>query len=233
MSSTLSNDILTEIYRTGKVYDLAGKAVSCNSHIPRKYMEVLYRTVLEAKPKLVVEVGMAHGVSSLAILTALDKIGKDGQLISIDPFQSTDWQNIGVANVARSGFAKRHQLLESYDYLALPQLLDEGVKIDFAYIDGWHTFDYVLLDIFYIDKMLRPRGIIGFNDCGYLAIHKALNFLQGHRKYKELNVGLKSDYQAGTLLKTAVRHALRISNADRYFRKLENWEPNWNFYARF
>jgi hypothetical protein len=28
-----------------------------------------------------------------------------------------------------------------------------GVQVDFAFMDGWHTFDYTLLDFFYTDKL--------------------------------------------------------------------------------
>ncbi len=232
-SAVVSNPILKEIYTSGRVYDPSGEALECNSHTPLEYMVALYRTVLAARPRVVLEIGMAYGISSLAILMALDKIGEAGCLISVDPHQSGDWKNIGVANVQRSGFTERHELLESYDYLALPQLLESGTQIDLAYIDGWHTFDYVLLDLFYLDKMLHPGGIMGFNDCGYRAIDKAINFLLTHRKFREIDVKLKPDYSGRSTLNSTLRRIARVSHTDRYFRKTQDWEPDWNFYVRF
>jgi len=41
--------------------------------------------------------------------------------------------------------------------------LARGVKIDFAFVDGWHTFDYTLIDFFYIDKILRSGGLVSFH----------------------------------------------------------------------
>jgi len=47
---------------------------------------------------------------------------------------------------------------EDFDFKVLPRLLESGKKIDFAYIDGWHTFDYTLLDWCYIDRQDAPPG---------------------------------------------------------------------------
>jgi hypothetical protein len=82
-------------------------------------------------------------------------------------------------------------LLEEPDFKALPCLLERGTKLDFAYIDEWHTFDYTLLDFFYIDKMLRTGGVVAFNDCGWLAVDRVLRFVQSHRKYADMDAGLE------------------------------------------
>ena len=169
---------------------------------------------------------MANGVSSRAILSAIG----DGKLISIDPNQSTQWNSSGVEAIAE--FAAHHQLIEKPDYLALPELLSSGTSVDLAYVDGWHTFDYVLLDFFYIDKMLKVGGVIGFNDCGMAAIDKVLRFVTQHRKYMEVPV-LPRTYEGRN---PAVSLARRIENRqsqDRYFRKIENWEPGWDFWKQF
>lgn len=98
------------------------------------------------KPQVVLEVGMAYGIASLSILAALDEAGEGGKLISVDPNQNSDWKGIGIANVRRTGVIDRHRLIEEPDFLALPALLKDEVNVDFAYVDGWHTFDYVLMD---------------------------------------------------------------------------------------
>ena len=68
------------------------------------------------------------------------------------------WASIGVRNVERAGFTERHTLVESFDYVALPKLLQEGARFDFAFIDGMHLFDYTLLDFFFVDVMLDVGG---------------------------------------------------------------------------
>lgn len=208
------NAVLRELIETGTTRDRAGEQISIHSNIPLMFAEVLYQAVLEQQPVLAIEVGMAFGVSSLAILTALSKLGGNRQLISIDPFQSTDWRGCGLAAVERSGFQELHQLFEEPDYLVLPRLLATKRRIDFAYIDGWHTFDYTLLDFWYVDKMMQAGGVIAFNDCQMPAVEKVINCMLSHRRYAEIKTEL-------------------VANQDRYFKKLENWEPSWNFFAEF
>ena len=74
---------------------------------------------------------------------------------------------------------------------------------------------------------------MAFNDCGWRAVHKVLRFLLTHRRYKELNVGLTPDFNARNLLFKAVKSIEGRNNADRYFQKVEDWEPPGDFFARF
>lgn len=183
---------------------------------------------------------MAFGFSTLAILTALEEVGEDGHLISIDPWQRLSWFNCGLAAVGQAGLAGRHRLVEKPDFVALPELHGQKVTVDFAYIDGNHTFDYVLVDFWYIDKLLREGGLVGFNDCDWPAVHKALKFVLTHRRYVEKDVGLPPRYVDFSLPREIVRRlrgvprSLYYRNAsDRYFAKTETWEPRWDFFAPF
>jgi len=208
-------------------------AVNNRIGVPLEYAVGLYRAVLTKRPQTVLEIGMANGASTLAILSALAQLGGDRLLISIDPGQSGQWKNAGVNNVRANGFSSLHRLIEEPDYLALPDLVRQGLTPEAAYVDGWHTFDYVLLDFFYIDKLLPVGGIIGFNDCGWRAIHRTLRFVVTHRKYSEMDVGLQPNYRGRNLIATVGRRVLNQVNNDRWFTKTAQWEPAPNFYASF
>jgi len=202
--------------------------------------EVLYQVVLQERPVTCVEVGFAYGVSALAILTAvveaeggIDPLGAQahlplpgnrpaaaGRLISIDPLQRAHFGNAGLATVRRAGFEGRHELIERESQLALPALVERGLEIGFGYIDGLHTFDGTLLDFWFLDRMLRPGGVVAFNDCNLPAVDRVIGFVRTHRRYEELEVR--------SFLPSRVQ---RFS--DRYFRKLETWEPEWDFYEPF
>jgi Methyltransferase domain len=134
-------------------------AVNSRSGIALEYAIGLYRAVLTKRPKTMLEIGMANGAATLAILSALSQLDGERLLISIDPNQSTQWHNAGVNNVKANGFSGMHRLIEEPDYVALPELLRQQLALDAAYVDGWHTFDYVLLDFFYIDKLLPVGGL--------------------------------------------------------------------------
>src|SRR5258708_32319090 len=80
-------------------------AVNSRSGIALEYAIGLYRAVLTKRPKTMLEIGMANGAATLAILSALSQLDGERLLISIDPNQSTQWHNGGVDNVKATGFA--------------------------------------------------------------------------------------------------------------------------------
>jgi len=238
---------LASILETGETVDQTGATVQLRSNVPAAFAEALYRTMRAENVSRALEVGMACGVSSLAIMAGLaDRPG--ATLVSIDPNQSTDWKRAGRGAVERAGFGTRHRLIEQPSYLSLPQLLADVTTLDFVYIDGWHTFDYTLLDFFFADRMLRPGGIVAFNDCSWPAIDKAIRFVKTHRKYEEIDVGLEKTpvvppwesrrvklvrgCEAALGLPSRYRVGLGFAQ-DRYFRKTATWEPTWNFYEDF
>ena len=215
---------------------LNGEKIPVHSDIGLAHAEALYETVLRTRPAMVLEVGMAFGVASLCILSALREIDQGGKLLSIDPLQTPDWQGCALASIARAGLKNWHEMHEDYDYKVLPRLLDSGRKLDFAYIDGWHTFDYTLLDWWYVDKMLKPGGLAVFNDCAWPAVDKAIKFVVSHRKYTEIEVGIPRQSQRKKQLLAALTLGLvkaPLDGRDRYFRKDADWEPKWDFYAPF
>jgi predicted O-methyltransferase YrrM len=227
------NPVLADIFATSSVIDDAGNAVRLHGNISVAHANALYRTVLGLAPHAVIEIGMAFGVASLSIASALAEAANGGQLISIDPQQSRHWRNIGVLNLQRARLDGNHRLIERVDYLALPQLVNEQQTIGFAYVDGWHTFDYTLLDFFYLDKLLDPGGVIAFNDCALSSVRRVTRFVTAHRHYREIDVGLRRRYATRDVPTTIQRLATLRSKSDRYFEKIETWEPPTDFYARF
>lgn len=172
---------------------------------------------------------MANGVSSVTILRAMPE---GGHLTSIDPNQSTDWEGRGVAHVQAAGYAGRHRLIEEPDLIAMPRLVEAGERFDLVFIDGWHSFEYVMVDLFYADLLLGPGGVMGFDDCDMPATRRALRFLTTHRPYRELKMG-PNRYGASNRVKTAVRFVLRWSVQDRWFEKVGDEQTPWNFYRHF
>ena len=83
-----------------------------NSGIALEYAIGLFRTVLTRRPKVMLEIGMANGASTITILSALSQLDGDRMLISIDPGQSSAWGNMGVNNVKANGFSSLHRLIE-------------------------------------------------------------------------------------------------------------------------
>lgn len=86
-------------------------------------------------------------------------------------------------NLREAGYESIIEFLEIPSYQALPQLEQEGRKIDFAFIDGWHTFDYTLVDFFYIHKMLNVGGIVAFDDASWPSIRKRCRYIATNFPY--------------------------------------------------
>ena len=113
-----------------------------------------------------------------------------------------------------------------------------------AYMHGF-THRVRTLRFLLIDRLLRIGGVVGFNDCDWPAVIPTLRFLQKHRGYESLDVGLQPAY--GTRNEAArwylraearvlpsrgrpsrlrpISRSLGRRREDRYFRKLDNWEP--------
>jgi predicted O-methyltransferase YrrM len=234
------NPVLAEMLATGKTISASGEAVAVHSNIPVEAANALYRLVCQEKPRQILEVGMAFGVSTLSILTAIRDCAYDGRLLSIDPGQKDGWHDCGTMAVERAGLQRFHRLIQKPDYIALPQLLADGNQFGLAYLDGWHTFDYTLLDFWYADRMLPAEGIVGFNDCGWPAVDKVIRFVLTHRRYAEIEVGLGQEFLECHWRNEIRRHLKRRTKSqfyrmgqDRYLRKQNDWEPRWDFYADF
>ena len=155
----------------------------------------------------VLEVGMANGISSLYICNSIKKY--NGTLTSIDPFQETQWQNRGV-QLLKTNKLDNHTLIQKKSYVALPALL--GNKFDIIFIDGWHTFDYTLIDFFYADKLLNTRGYIILDDVRHKSLRQLVDYINNNYKhYKQL--------ESPTTLKC--------------YQKLSVDKRSWNYHQEF
>jgi len=159
-----------------------------NSSIKLEEGNFLYNIINEYKLKRCLEVGMAYGISSMYILLGLKKLKKDDiKLDSIDPFQETQWNNFGVKLIKKIKMEKYHKLYEDKSYIILPKLLEKKNEYDLIFIDGWHTFDYTLLDFFYANLLLRKGGIIVIDDAYHQGVNKCLRYLDSNYKnYKRI-----------------------------------------------
>jgi methyltransferase family protein len=140
--------------------------------------EVLKELVRMSGAHDALEIGMARASSSVAIISALPA---GGRLTSIDPFQLREqdgYGGAGVKVVAAAGYADRHTLLAEYDYVALPRLVNDGRRFKFVFIDGYHAFDYAMLDFFYANLLVPPGGIVAFHDSGWPSIYRVCEFVE-------------------------------------------------------
>jgi predicted O-methyltransferase YrrM len=196
---------------------------------------ILCRIARDQKCRSILEVGMANGSSTVALLRTLDENG-GGTVVSIDPFQNRDENGVayaiggqGVRNVAASGLGHCHRLMEEYDYIAMPQLVAERASFDMIFIDGYHSFDYTFLDFFYADLLLKEGGVCAFHDTGWPTVYKVTDFLMKNKDYAPLGPR-PSRYLASVAMRGLRRGVHMITGRDAEMRERRQ---SWGSVAAF
>lgn len=157
--------------------------------------EFLQELIKEVRPDASLEVGLAYGISTIAILEALDSSGKPFRHSVIDPFQA-EWKDIGLLNIERAGFKDRVTFYRKFSDQILPELYAHQQKIQFAYLDTTKVFDVLMTDVYFITKILEPGGILVLDDCGFPGIRMLVRYLSQHPSYQVYR-GFQKDRPSG------------------------------------
>lgn len=171
-----------------QAYQKNGSKVVFTSSIDYGEATFIGDLIKELNPRNTIEIGCAEGASSLVIMGAL--AGSAGQHTIVDPFQTTYWESKGI-NLLQMFDYSHYRLIEKGSEIALPELLDKGDRFDFAFIDGYHTFDHTLLDAFYLVRMLKVGGVLVIDDVQMPAVNRCLRYLHNYPclKFKAASVG--------------------------------------------
>jgi predicted O-methyltransferase YrrM len=143
--------------------------------IPRTEAESLSRWVRRENSRASIEIGLGYGISALAILASLPP---EGHHLVLDPNQRARFSNCGLEAVEDAGMSERLTFLEEPSETALPRLMTEERRFDFAFVDGNHRFDGVFRDLTYLARLLRPGSVVVLDDYQLPAIAKAVGFFQ-------------------------------------------------------
>lgn len=179
------NPLLKEILEEGITRNLSGEPIKVNAQISAKEGELIRKCITGIEAEVSVEVGLAFGTSALFICESLLKSPATKHYV-IDPFQNYEasYGGIGLNNLRKSGFENIVEFIDKPSQLALPELVQRGIKADFAFIDGWHTFDHALVDFFFVDRLLRTGGIVILDDTDWPGIRKLASFIITNRSYE-------------------------------------------------
>ena len=201
-----------------------------DSHLREDEGALLQRIVDEIRPTTTLEVGMAYGVSTLYICDALKRsVGEHATHYALDPFQSTLWRGIGRRHVEEAGYNTMVRIVEERSEFALPELVRKGVKIDFALIDGWHTFDQVMVEFYYINRLLNPGGVVAFDDAARRSINRAIRYAINYDAYRVYG---GQAFGTDVTWKGRARRALGASRLARKLVRRDVLEPDWELGIR-
>ena len=179
--------LIDEIYASRRVLDADGNAINPFPASIRRGLGQAFQDLVSSRHLTrTLEVGLAYGMSALFIAQAHADRG-EGSHVAIDPGQER-YKNIGKLNLERAGLDELVEVIEAPSYSALPALLADGRRFDFAFIDGNHLFDFTLLDFFYIDLMLDVGGVVVFDDIGMKSARSAANYAIRNRAYRRLKL---------------------------------------------
>ena len=235
--------VLNRLIVDGSTFDTSGAERHATGTIDPAEAELMKRLIIENGFTTCLETGVAYGASTVAICSALSVLENRGGAVKhygVDPSQIEVFGGAAIAALTECGLDHIFELCEGPSHLMLPRLLDRNVAVDFVFIDGMHTFDYTLLDLFFSDKLLRKGGVLCLHDMHLPSKRKAANYLMRYRKYVRVP-GVKKSLRSriGAALKEALKLRLvsawahiSTSEAMLVVKKVENTEPRWDFYAR-
>ena len=163
----------------------ADRVAEITGGISRAETEMLSEVVAEIAPTTTLEIGLGYGFSAMA-MCAHARPGPERRHIVIDPHQHRYWNGQGLRHLEDAGFGSCLEFHEAPSYRVLPELERQNTTVDLAFIDGWHTFDFVFVDFFYVDKMLRSGGVVAFDDADWPSIRPILRYIVTNLPYHML-----------------------------------------------
>jgi hypothetical protein len=140
---------------------------------------ILYGLARALRPRVVIETGVAAGVSTSFLGAAMVENGT-GLLYSLElpPAQSSDWahddgmvfdwpeKGVGwvIPAIVRGRLADRHVLLLEDVRTALPRLLAECRSVDIYFHDDLHTPDHMRWQYELVWPYITPGGVLASDD---------------------------------------------------------------------
>ena len=197
-------------------------------HVDRAEGTFLGDLIRRVDPVTSLEIGMAYGISTLYVCEALAGLGHSARHIVMDPFQTTQWRGIGLRNVQQAGYRQFVDFHEARSEFLLPSLLEQGTTVEFALIDGWHTFDQVMLEFYYINRLLSVGGVVVFDDADRRSVNRVIRYALNYPGYEVF--GREQEPRARlSLTGRARRAAAKIPGIDRIVRQdvlNRDWDLN-------
>lgn len=237
-------EVLLTAYEEKMVFNDQGQKIPLRAGVTQAEAQLLYNTVQDVKPRQSMELGFGSGMSTLAILQALED-DRQGHHHVVD--YTEDWcENSGLAMVERASLSHRMTFYREH----IEDVFQDIPRLDFAFVDASHLFDLTIFAFVLIDKRLRVGGIVGFHDLWLPAQRQALTYILTNRAYSLYNPVYSSRSRRNQKISALLAHAPRgVSRwlppgvANRYakitlpsltfLQKQAEDDRRWNFHVEF
>ncbi len=133
----------------------------------RELCEIVYGDARD-RVRAVLEIGAYEGRSTVFLATFFP----NARIDTIDTFAGSDEHKFiagasrteGVFDRNTAAFAARIRKHKGWSYDHLPRLRAAGSQFDVAFVDGSHFSDDIYVDTFYAWAMLKPGGVLIWDD---------------------------------------------------------------------
>lgn len=182
----LPNNYLAKIFKEGHIF-IDGNHIKIRDSIDPLEGWVLYSLIIKNNLKKTLEIGFAFGISTIYICQAHKDLNNSvNSHIVIDPFQTLNYNDIGVKNLEASGLSDFYSLKKEESWKVLSEL---DSKFDLILIDGFHTFDYTLVDFGLSDRLLNVGGYIIIDDILHKPVEQFIKYFRNEvHNYKIINI---------------------------------------------
>jgi predicted O-methyltransferase YrrM len=154
--------------------------------VSRKRGAFIAELVGSERPRATLEIRMAWGLSTLFILQALLEGSQEFQPhVVIDPFEAQTFFNAGCRALREMGVEHLVEFHALPSELVLPELARAKRRFDLAFIDGNHQFESVFSDLRFVHLLLKPGGVVIFDDANWDSVYLACRFATHNLGYSE------------------------------------------------
>lgn len=138
--------------------------------------------IVKAGYKRCLEIGLATGSTAVYMLST------GAEVVSIDRAQASWYGNAGLKAIERAGLQAKHRLVEGDSVQVLAQMYAAGERFDFAFLDGWKTFDHMAAEIYFVARLVRLGGMIVFDDAQMPSVRKVVRLATGHYAMESVDI---------------------------------------------
>jgi len=151
-------------------------SISKNSAISEKYGELLFRLVEYFKPQTIIELGSSLGISTLYMAMA-----QPGAVV-LTVEGCTAKSERATANFEHLNVTNITQHIGRFD-IVLPDVIKQAGKLDFAFIDGNHTYAATLENFKALLAISHNDTVFVFDDIHWSpGMEKAWNEIADHER---------------------------------------------------
>lgn len=197
---------------------LMAASADASGHSDIGARNLIYTTVVNLRPRRVLEIGTHIGSCSLVIGAAL-RLNKYGKLLTLEP--QAHYQDLANANIVAAALTDHVEIVPYFSFDApARERLSKEAPFEVIFIDGAHDYDAALNDIEYCASLLTSNGIMILHDVGRASATMDSSHKGGVRQalydYTQKNPAAKTTY---------LEHPLWLNPCGVAMLSLQHYDP--------